>query len=67
MRRISSSGSGSNIKVTVLDDRHIRYGKETTSLSALSQQLLKRKAVQGTLHFKYKGEILTDLRNRLEK
>jgi len=56
------------IRVTVVDDRHIQFGKETTSLSALARKLLKRgHEVQGTIHFKYKGEILDDLRTRLEK
>lgn len=58
----------SSIKAKVLDDRHIEYNGETTSMSALAQRLkgFKNK-VQGTLWFKYKGEVLADLRDRLEK
>ena len=57
-----------SITVTVVDDRHIQYGKETTSVSALAQRLKGfNHPVQGTLWFKYKGEILNDLRDRLGK
>lgn len=53
---------------TVLDDRHILYKGQTTSLSALAKELKQfDHAVQGTLWFKYKGEILNDLRLKLEK
>ena len=57
-----------SVKVTVVDDRHIQYGNETTSLSALAQRLKGfDHPVQGTLWFTYKGEILAELRNRLGK
>ena len=57
-----------SVKVTVVDDRHIQYGKETTSLSALAQRLKGfNHPVQGTLWFTYKGEVLADLRDRLGK
>lgn len=57
----------SNIKVKVLDNRNVEYNGEKTSLSALAQKLLgKRSPIQGTLHFSYNGEILKDLRDRLE-
>ena len=57
-----------SVKVKVVDDRHIQYGSETTSLSALAQRLKGfDHPVQGTLWFKYQGEILNDLRNRLGK
>lgn len=57
-----------SIKVKVLDDRHIQYQGETTSLSALAQRLKGfNHAVQGTLWFEYEGEILNDLRARLGK
>lgn len=56
------------IKVKVVDDRHIQYGNETTSLSALAQRLKGfDHPVQGTLWFTYQGEVLADLRNRLGK
>lgn len=57
-----------NVKVKVLDDRHIEYQGETTSLSRLAQQLKGfNHPVQGTLWFKYKGEILNELRDRMRK
>lgn len=57
-----------NVKVKVLDDRHIEFQGETTSLSRLAQQLKGfNHPVQGTLWFKYNGEILADLRDRLGK
>ena len=41
-------------KAVVVDDRHIRFGNEITSLSALATQLLGvSHPVQGTLYFKY--------------
>ena len=56
------------IKVKVVDDRHIEYKGETTSVSALVQRLKNfDHPVQGTLWFKYKGEVLSDLRDRLGK
>lgn len=56
------------IKVKVVDDCHIQYGNETTSLSALAQRLKGfDHPVQGTLWFTYQGEVLADLRNRLGK
>lgn len=57
----------SAVKATVVDDRHIEYQGETTSVSALAQKLKGfTHRVQGTLWFTYQGERLTDLRNRLE-
>lgn len=57
-----------SIKVSVVDDRRIEFNGETTSLSALAQKLKGfDHPVQGTLWFLYKGEKLTDLRDRLEK
>jgi len=57
-----------NIKAEVVDDRHIRYNGEITSLSALAQ-LIKGfdHPVQGTLWFKYKGERLIDIRKKSEQ
>lgn len=55
------------ITVTVADEkRKVLYKDEEWSLSALSAMLLNRTNVQGTLHFAYKGEIISDLRDRLE-
>ena len=54
------------IKAAVVDDRHIEYNGETTSLSALAQNLKKTKhPLQGTLYFTYKGEVLAELREKL--
>lgn len=56
------------IEATVVDDRHIRYEDQITSLSALAQSLKGFKhAVQGTIYFTYEGETLSDRRNRIEK
>ena len=44
------------------------YNGEEWSLSALAKVLLKRNStVQGTLHFSYNGETISDLRERLEE
>ena len=57
-----------SIKAKVVDDRHIEYEGQTTSLSALAQMLKGfDHPVQGPLWFSYKGEKLADLRNRLGK
>ncbi len=54
------------VTATVVDDRKIRFGDETTSLSALAQQLLDKKALQGPRYFAYQGKCLADIRNELE-
>lgn len=52
----------------VVDDRHIEFQGETTSMSALAQKLKGfEHPVQGTLWFTYQGERLSDIRDRLEK
>lgn len=57
-----------SIQVKVLDERRIEYKGEITSVSALAQKLKGfDHPVQGTLHFKYGGETLLELRNRLEE
>lgn len=54
------------VKATVVDDRHIRYGDEVTSLSRLAQDLKGfDHPVQGTLWFSYNGKVLNDLRNEM--
>lgn len=56
-----------SIIASVIDDRRIEYNGETTSLSALAQKLKGfNHPVQGTLWFTYKGEKLSELRNRVE-
>jgi len=57
-----------SIKAVVVDDRRIEYNGETTSLSALAKRIKGFEyQVQGTLWFKYKGERLKDLRERIRK
>ena len=52
----------------MVDDKHVEYEGETLSLTALAKKLLDTKrAIQGPLYFQYNGEILTDLRLRIEK
>lgn len=56
-----------SIICTVVGDRTINYNGETTSVSALAQRLLNANhPIQGTLYFTYNGEVLADLRTRLE-
>jgi len=56
-----------SVKPIVVDDRRIEYNGETTSLSALAQRLKGfTHPVQGTVWFTYKGEVLNDLRLRME-
>ncbi len=56
-----------SIVATVIDDRHIEYQGETTSVSALAQRIKGfDHPVQGTLWFTYNGERLADLRDRIE-
>lgn len=56
-----------SIRPVVIDDRHIEFQGETTSVSALARKLKGYDhQVQGTLWFKYKGEVLSELRDRLE-
>lgn len=55
-----------SIEVTVLDGRHVKFGEETTSISGLAERLMNSKSLQGTKYFKYKGEILTDYRDRID-
>ena len=54
------------VKVKVVDDRHIEYNGEITSMSALAQHIKGfNHPVQGTLWFKYNDEVLSSLRERL--
>lgn len=56
-----------NINPVVIDDRHIEWQGETTSLSALAQKLKGfSHAVQGTLWFSYNNKILDELRTDVE-
>lgn len=50
----------------VVDDKHVSYHGETWSLSALAKHLTGTKsAVAGPKYFKYKGEWLNSIRQRL--
>ncbi|BED92540.1 MAG: GIY-YIG nuclease family protein [Candidatus Paraimprobicoccus trichonymphae] len=59
----------------VLSERKVEYEKKEYSLSALAARLLKEnnsinynnRSVQGTLYFKFKNEILTEFREKLEQ
>ncbi len=58
----------SSIKCTVAGNRTLNYNGTVVYMSGLARKLLGRdSAVQGTLHFSYNGEILSDLRARLEQ
>ena len=55
-------------KAVVVDERHIRFGKEVTSLSKLAKNLLGiAHSIQGTLYFKYKENVLDDICKELER
>lgn len=50
----------------VVDDKHVHYNDETWSLTALAKYLTgKKSAIAGPKYFKYKGEWLNDIRQRL--
>ena len=56
------------VRATVIDDRHIEYQGETTSVSALAQRLKNfDHPVQGTLWFSYMGKRLIDIREEAEE
>lgn len=57
-----------SVHAKVVDDRHIEFNGETTSVSALAQKLKGfEHPVQGTLWFTYEGERLADIRDRMEE
>ena len=53
---------------TVIDAEKgkIMFDGEPGTLSGLAQSILNKKALQGSKYWKYKGEILTDLREKME-
>ena len=55
-----------SVKVTVVDNRHISYTNEITSLSGLAQSFQNKKAVQGSLYFTYNGEKIIDIAERTQ-
>ena len=57
----------SDIKVEVVNEHDVLYKGQITSLSSLATKLLNSKwGVRGTQYFTFKGELLTEIRNRLE-
>lgn len=50
---------------TVVDDRHVSYECRTLSLSALASEFTGKAPVQGPSYFKYNGEWLNDIRQKL--
>lgn len=60
--------SDPTVVCTVADDRNVNYNGKTLSLSALAKQLNGFDyPVRGTMFFTYRGEILSELRDRLER
>ncbi|MEE1296578.1 MAG: hypothetical protein UHD09_07045 [Bifidobacterium sp.] len=55
------------LRVSVLNDKEVRYEGEAYSLSALAQSLRGAKSLHGPTFFTYEGELLTDRRDRLEE
>lgn len=56
------------ITAKVIDDKHVECMGEQMSLTALAKKLYKTdKALAGPVYFKYKGEVLSDLRKRMER
>lgn len=50
----------------VVDNRHVSYNGESWSMTALAKELLNQRwALAGPKYFKYKGEWLNDIRDRL--
>ena len=61
-----SGQRNSGIVCKVVDNKHIQYETEIYSLSSFATMMLKSKnSVQGPRYFKYKGEWLNEIRNRL--
>lgn len=55
-----------NITAIVVDDRNVEYNGKKMSLTALAKLLSGKKyAIAGPRYFKYKGEWLNDIRQRL--
>lgn len=53
------------VKAKVIDDKYVMCFGEKWSLSKLAQHILGGKVRQGPAYFRYKGELLTDMRKRL--
>jgi len=56
-----------NIKARVIDNRHIEYNNEITSLSTSAEKILNcNYSVAGTDYWMYEGETLDERRRRIE-
>ena len=56
-----------NLTFKVLTDREIEYKGQPTSMSAVMRDLTGAPpGVQGTAHFTYNGEVLSDMRKRMK-
>ncbi len=52
-----------NIKLEVVDDKHVEYNGEVMSLSKAAQLITKKKySLQGPRYFEYKGKLLVEYR-----
>lgn len=55
-----------NLKCKVVNDRKVEYQGESMSLTALAKRLSGKKySIAGPRYFKYKGEWLNDIRQRM--
>jgi plastocyanin len=50
------------VAATIVDDTHVQYGKETSTLSALAEKLLNKKSLRGPIFFTYEGRVLDSMR-----
>ncbi len=61
-----SRNEPTGIMCTVVDDKHVEYDGKSWAMTALAKHLLGTKwALAGPKYFKYKGEWLNDIRNRI--
>ena len=57
-----------NVIATVIDDKHVEYEGQTMSLSALAESLFADGVSrQGPAYFAHNGEILSSMRDRMER
>lgn len=60
-----TANNPTGITCTVIGDRHVEYKGKKTSLSALAAELSGKTPVAGPRYFKYNGEWLNSIRDRL--
>lgn len=66
MTQAYTAQRNSEIRCKVVDSKHIEYDGKIYSLSSFATMMTKSKhGVAGPRYFKYKGEWLNDLRDRL--